>query len=57
MSVVQDARDFLWRYGTNTDTTIDPIDLIRDLVKECEKRSNTQKRPPPSTHHQKLRLR
>lgn len=36
-SVVSEAKQYLYRYGTNTDTTIDPIDLIRDLVRECER--------------------
>lgn len=36
-NALADARQYLYRYGTNTDVTIDPVDLIRDLVKECEK--------------------
>jgi hypothetical protein len=36
-SVVSEAKQYLYRYGVNTDTTIDPIDLIRDLVRECER--------------------
>lgn len=38
-SVVSEAKQYLYRYGVNTDTTIDPIDLIRDLVRECERGS------------------
>jgi hypothetical protein len=34
---LKEARRYLWRYGTMTDTTIDPIDLIRDLVITLER--------------------
>ena len=44
-SVVSEAKQYLYRYGINTDTTIDPIDLIRDLVRECEDLAPSDKKP------------
>lgn len=35
--VLVEARRFLWRFGCATDTTVDPIELIRDLAIELEK--------------------
>jgi hypothetical protein len=40
-SVLAEAKQYLWRYNTCPDTTIDPIDLVRDLVGECEKLKKT----------------
>ena len=37
ISTLAEAKRYLWRYGTITDTTIDPVDLIRDLVREHER--------------------
>lgn len=36
MSALKDAKDYLYRYGWNTDTTTDPIDLLRALVKDMD---------------------
>lgn len=35
-TVIDDAKGYLYRLGCNPDTTLDPTELIRDLVKECE---------------------
>jgi hypothetical protein len=35
--VLVEAKRYLYRYGTVTDATIEPIDLIRDLTRELEK--------------------
>ena len=36
-TILEDARQYLFRYGVNTDMTVDPVDLIRDLADECER--------------------
>lgn len=36
MTTLEEAKQYLYRYGWNTDTTIDPIDLIRALVEDLE---------------------
>jgi hypothetical protein len=36
MTTLEEAKQYLYRYGWHTDTTIDPIDLIRALVAELE---------------------
>ena len=36
VSVLAEAKQYLYRHGTMTDTTIDPVDLVRDLVRENE---------------------
>ena len=35
--VLEEAKRYLYRYGTITDTTVDPVDLIRDLTSQLEK--------------------
>jgi hypothetical protein len=37
-SVLAEAKRYLWRYGVNTDTTVEPVELIRDLTTELEDR-------------------
>jgi hypothetical protein len=32
-----EAKQYLYRYGTMTDTTVEPVELIRDLVVELER--------------------
>jgi hypothetical protein len=41
--VLAEARQYLWRYGVNTDTTVDPIELIRDLAVALEKHEEPEK--------------
>jgi hypothetical protein len=36
MRALTEARRYLWLHGTATDTTVDPVELIRDLVVELE---------------------
>jgi hypothetical protein len=45
MTVLQEARQYLYRYGTITDTTIEPVDLIRDLVGALERALAARKKP------------
>jgi len=35
--VLNETKQYLRRYGWATDTTIDPVELIRDLASELEK--------------------
>ena len=45
-TVLAEAEQYLYRYGTNTDTTIDPVDLVRDLFGECKQlHAKLQKKP------------
>lgn len=37
ITVIDEAKTFLYRQSFNPDTTIDPIELIRDLVGELER--------------------
>ena len=44
--VLVEAKQYLFRYGINTDTTIDPVDLIRDLTVQLEKHESVAKKKP-----------
>jgi hypothetical protein len=46
MAVLDDAKQYLYRYGTITDTTVEPVELIRDLVGELERVLAPKKKPP-----------
>lgn len=43
--VLVEAKQYLYRYGINTDTTIDPVDLIRDLTVQLEKHEGAVDKP------------
>lgn len=56
--VLAEAKRYLYRYGCLTDTTIDPIDLIRALARELEKHEpmvpiRVQKKPKASAKSRK----
>lgn len=36
MTILDEAHEYLYRYGTITDTTVDQIDLIRELTAALE---------------------
>lgn len=40
---VKEAKEYLWRLGCNPDETADPNELIRQLVRECETLTKTNK--------------
>jgi len=39
-----EAHRYLWRHGTITDTTLDPVDLLREVVEEADARETDLKR-------------